>query len=305
MPISLKHLFTSGKADGTDSTLVQPSNWNAEHVLQLAANRLVGRTTAGTGNAEEISVGAGLTFGSGSLSANITSVAGRTGAVVLTSADVSGVAPLASPTFTGTITGASMTLTGTLSGAAISGTTGAFTGAVSGASGAFTGAVSGSTVADAVGTLRPLVFGTAQATTSGTFKDFDTIPSWVNRVTVALTGVSLSGTAQILVQIGSGSVQTTGYEGGAFTPGGNYQTSTAGAQANAGLSAAYTVSGHIVFVRVSGNIWTWTVMTYSPTSIHGMGAGRVTLSGVLDRVRITSTNGTDTFDAGSVNIIYE
>jgi hypothetical protein len=25
----------------------------------------------------------------------------------------------------------------------------------------------------------------------------------------------------------------------------------------------------------------------------------------LDRVRITTTNGTDTFDAGSINILYE
>jgi hypothetical protein len=36
-----------------------------------------------------------------------------------------------------------------------------------------------------------------------------------------------------------------------------------------------------------------------------MGGGNVTLSAVLDRVRITTANGTDTFDAGSVNILYE
>ena len=34
-------------------------------------------------------------------------------------------------------------------------------------------------------------------------------------------------------------------------------------------------------------------------------AGRVTLSGALDRVRVTTVNGTDTFDAGSINILYE
>jgi len=62
MAISLKHLFTSPKADGTDSTLVQPSNWNAEHQLQMATARIIGRTTAGTGAAEEISVGANLSF---------------------------------------------------------------------------------------------------------------------------------------------------------------------------------------------------------------------------------------------------
>lgn len=67
MAISLKHAFTSAKADGPDSSEVQPSNWNAEHTLTMATARLLGRTTAGTGAAEEISVGAGLTLSGGVL----------------------------------------------------------------------------------------------------------------------------------------------------------------------------------------------------------------------------------------------
>lgn len=67
MAVSLKHAFTSGKSDGADATLIQPSNWNAEHTLSLATNTLLGRTTAGTGAAEEISVGSGLTLASGTL----------------------------------------------------------------------------------------------------------------------------------------------------------------------------------------------------------------------------------------------
>ena len=47
MAISLKHLFTSAKADGPDSTLIQPSNWNAEHAMTAAANTLIGAVTAG------------------------------------------------------------------------------------------------------------------------------------------------------------------------------------------------------------------------------------------------------------------
>lgn len=62
MTVSLKHQFTSPKADGTDSTLVQPSNWNAEHVLTQATGKLLGRTTALTGATEEIGVGANLSF---------------------------------------------------------------------------------------------------------------------------------------------------------------------------------------------------------------------------------------------------
>lgn len=88
MVVSLKHAFNSAKADGTDSTLIQPSNWNAEHVLQLATNRLLGRTTAGTGAAEEISVSAALTLAAGILglaanqSFNSLTVGGVAGGVV-------------------------------------------------------------------------------------------------------------------------------------------------------------------------------------------------------------------------------
>lgn len=54
MTISLKHLFQSAKGDGADPTQVQPSNWNAEHVLTLASAKLVGRSSPGSGAAEEI-----------------------------------------------------------------------------------------------------------------------------------------------------------------------------------------------------------------------------------------------------------
>jgi hypothetical protein len=70
MTVSLKHKFTSAVADGGDTNLVQPSNWNDEHDLVMATDRLLGRTTAGTGAAEEISVGSGLTLSAGTLSAD-------------------------------------------------------------------------------------------------------------------------------------------------------------------------------------------------------------------------------------------
>lgn len=72
MAISLKHNFASGVADEGDTSLVRPSNWNAEHELTLATSRLVGRTTAGTGSAEEISVGTGLNLSSGTLAVSST-----------------------------------------------------------------------------------------------------------------------------------------------------------------------------------------------------------------------------------------
>lgn len=93
MAISLKHAFNSGKTDGVDATLVQPSNWNAEHTLQLATGKLVGRTTASTGAAEEIAVSGDLLLSSGTLDIN-TSVATLTGTQTLTNKT------LTSPTLT-------------------------------------------------------------------------------------------------------------------------------------------------------------------------------------------------------------
>lgn len=54
MTISLKHTFTSPKADGVDSTLVQPSNWNAEHTITLAAGKVLGRDTSSAGAMQEL-----------------------------------------------------------------------------------------------------------------------------------------------------------------------------------------------------------------------------------------------------------
>lgn len=62
MTISVKHKFQSAKPDSSDASLIRPSNWNDEHSITLASARLLGRATAGTGVAEEISLGAGLGF---------------------------------------------------------------------------------------------------------------------------------------------------------------------------------------------------------------------------------------------------
>jgi hypothetical protein len=151
-----------------------------------------------------------------------------------------------------------------------------------------------------------IVRGTSVASTSGTSIDFTSIPSWVKRVTLMLNGVSTSGTSFKLVQIGSGSVQNTGYVASAIFSG----TTTGVTSSVAGFpiasnSAAEILSGHLIFTLISGNIWICShTMKYS-TTYGGFGGGDVTLSGALDRVRLTTVNGTDTFDAGSVNILYE
>ena len=157
------------------------------------------------------------------------------------------------------------------------------------------------------GSVYPLVSGTAQASTSGTSIDFTGLPSWVKRVTVMFNGVSTNGTNLKLVQIGSGSPQTTGYLSSSTTTGTTSATSTTTTGFNFGTNiAADTINGIMTIATLGGNVWVSSHAAYANTTPQGVfGGGAVTLSGVLDRVRITTVGGTDTFDAGSINILYE
>lgn len=164
------------------------------------------------------------------------------------------------------------------------------------------------TVTLPTGTLYPLVSGTAVASTSGTSIDFTSIPSWVKRVTVLFAAVSTNGTSSLLVQLGdSGGVENTGYvsTGVATTGGaGGNVTSTAGYIIR-GLDAAFSMNGQMVIALLGSNQWCSSHVITSDTTAIQMGGGRKTLSDTLDRVRITTVNGTDTFDAGSINILFE
>jgi hypothetical protein len=152
-----------------------------------------------------------------------------------------------------------------------------------------------------------IVSGTTQASTSGTSIDFTGIPSWVKRITVMFNAVSASGTSILQIQLGSGSVQTTGYVAAAANDV-TGTTLTSGFPINdVSSAAAETRYGTGTFSLVGSNIWVGngTIHTPSGNSAIINFAGGVTLSGALDRVRITTVNGTDTFDAGSINILYE
>ena len=156
---------------------------------------------------------------------------------------------------------------------------------------------------------QPLTLGTAQASTSGTAIDFTGIPSWVRRVTVMFNGVSLSGTSRLVVRLGTSSgVVAAGYTAVAIAI--NSASSTAGAAETTGFSvfqnlAADTVSGHMVISRITGNTWVASHTVRIAATICSIGGGDITLAADLDRIRITTVGGTDTFDAGSINIMYE
>ena len=160
------------------------------------------------------------------------------------------------------------------------------------------------TVTTGVGALYPLVSGTAVASTSGTSIDFTGIPSWVKRVTVMFSGVSTNGASSLLVQLGdSGGVETTGYVSTSIQAT-LTDSSTAGFIIRS-ATATNLFSGSMVIKNINGNEWVSDHVVKQSTTANAFGAGDKTLSATLDRVRITTVGGTDTYDAGSINILYE
>lgn len=154
---------------------------------------------------------------------------------------------------------------------------------------------------------RP-VLGVSVASTSGASIDFTGIPSWVKLVTVSLDAVSTNGSAQPLFQLGtSGGVQTTGYEGRTvFVQSSSVGTSTStSGMTMTALGAASVRYGTLVLTRFdSGNVWIGSGIIQVAGNAVDMISGRVSLSGVLDRVRVAA-GGADTFDAGSINVMWE
>jgi hypothetical protein len=159
---------------------------------------------------------------------------------------------------------------------------------------------------------QPFTSGTAVASTSGTAIDFISIPSWVRRITVMFNAVSTNGVSPFEIRIGSGSIDNTGYASGAFTPNSINTGSTTGFILTAAnyAAAAYAGSVTLLLQNSTSNIWVSSGVisdTINPNSSGGgnPSGGVKTLSGVLDRIRITTTSGANTFDNGSINIMYE
>ena len=155
---------------------------------------------------------------------------------------------------------------------------------------------------------QPLTRATAQNSTSGTSINFTSIPSWVKKISVMFSSVSTSGTSSLLIQIGSGSIVTTGYVSGASLIGAASAASTSatnGFLITSNDAAAYLKSGLITIANLSGNSWVSSGALGLTIGGSFLSGGNLTLSGVLDQIRITTVNGTDTFDAGVINIIYE
>ena len=164
------------------------------------------------------------------------------------------------------------------------------------------------------GTLYPLLSSTAVSTTSGTTNVLITnLPSYVTRISIVFSELSLSGSSRPLIQLGYGSTptyQTSGY----LSTSDNYATtagpaaaSTAGFMVGSTFTAnVATATGIYVLNKVPGtNIWLGGLSgtVYSGSVL--IGGGTVTLSGVLTAIRLNTVNGTDTYDNGTACVFYE
>jgi hypothetical protein len=159
------------------------------------------------------------------------------------------------------------------------------------------------------GAYGQLKSGTAVASTSGTSIDFTGLPTWVKRITVVLNTVSTNGSSILQVQLGAGSIETTSYTGSAV----NLDAAVGGTGNSAGfllmdsVASSSTFMGIATITLLGSNLWVFSSngTLGTATQSNAISAGVKTLSGTLDRVRLTTVNGTDAFDGGSINILYE
>lgn len=151
---------------------------------------------------------------------------------------------------------------------------------------------------------QPLTEGTAQSTTSGTVKEYNTIPSWVTRIIVIFDSVGLAAAAGLSVEVGNGTYATSGYSQTSTTLGAGTTSNYTTAFTMRTNSSSGTYSGHMILTNVTGNTWVSShVLGDNGATTTIVGGGRIALGGTLDRVRVTSS--TSSFDSGQVNIMYE
>ena len=208
------------------------------------------------------------------------------------------------------VSSATITATTSVSSATVTATSSVVTNTISERTAAAGVTIDGVLLKDSLigGVYRPITTDTAQSTTTGSTKAFTGIPTWVNRVTVMLNGVSTIAAADIYIRIGPvAGVETTGYDS-AISYGGSSVNVTSSTTFSflvpgVGSGAAYVFNGHAILTRVSGNIWVMSSNIVSTgTNSYYLASSTKTLAGALSALSVITAG---TFDAGSVNIFYE
>jgi hypothetical protein len=156
---------------------------------------------------------------------------------------------------------------------------------------------------------------------SNTLVDFTGIPSTAQRITIMIGGsMSTNGTSVPIIRVGAGGIISapSAYLNSQIAiptganPGGTADST--GFPLNNSSAATNGLVGTAVLTRLVGglsNKYTYTAMW---GTVAGSGAGTRTMlcagyvdtgSVPIDTIRLTTVNGSDTFDSGSMNILYE
>ena len=220
----------------------------------------------------------------------------------------------AATSFTAAITGTTMTVTAVGSGTVAVGQQITGTGVTAGTVITALGTGTGGTGTYTVSASQTVASTTITIVGLG----FLNIPSWVKRITMLVNEVSSTGTSGYGVQLGSGTYVNSGYNlfavfapASGAAPVGAAGTGLTNFNIAGTNTAAMTVSAVIFINNITGNVWSFTSSatrnggTTTQNGLQLITGLPITLSGVLDRVQLIATNNTDTFDAGSVNILYE
>jgi hypothetical protein len=144
----------------------------------------------------------------------------------------------------------------------------------------------------------------------------DVVPSSpaVKRITLVFTAFSTSGTSVPMLRLGAGgSVETAGYAGTVN----NLAVSAISSAATAASAFEFMVSANsasnvftarieLELIDPATNSWQCS-MFIGKTSAAGQHIclGSKSLAGVLDKIRFTTTNGTDTIDGGTLTVTEE
>ena len=257
MTVSLKHTFASAKPDGTDTSLVQPSNWNAEHELTLATNKVLGRATAGTGAAEELSIGTALSISGGTLAVTTVPVAnGGTGANTLTGY----VKGSGTSAFTASATVPTSDLSGTL--AAANGGTGLSSPGASGniltSNGtAWVSATAGSAVYDLITTVNASGASTV---------DFTSLSSTYSQYIVVVTNMSVSRVTGAYIDIRVSQNNGSTYDASGYAYSG--QTTTSGGVIT-GTGSASATSINLPLIYSNSPAYSFLTFTVTNAGVSG------------------------------------
>lgn len=144
--------------------------------------------------------------------------------------------------------------------------------------------------------------------TGAVLYDITGIPSGIKEFTMMFFNISVSGSSPLLIQLGTSSgFQITDYNSTSsfLDTTGNQTSATNGFVVRHG-SSTRIMGGAITFRLQNPTSFNWVcngmLIDKVLSNVQIFAGGNVSLTGLFSRIRLTTVNGTDTYDNGVMNI---